>query len=58
MSTTVTLPTADDPGKPLDRERRAAVITACVIGGVGAVGVAVPFVASRCVLQAEAIEVP
>jgi ubiquinol-cytochrome c reductase iron-sulfur subunit len=34
------------PATPVDRERRAAVVTACVVGGVGCVGVAVPIVAS------------
>jgi ubiquinol-cytochrome c reductase iron-sulfur subunit len=46
---TASLQTADGPvvpDTPLDRERRAAVITACVVGGVGCVGVAVPMVAS------------
>ena len=40
---------AGDPGaaKPAaDPERRAAVITACVVGGIGCAGVAVPIVAS------------
>jgi ubiquinol-cytochrome c reductase iron-sulfur subunit len=36
----------DDVIAPIDRERRAAVITACVVGGAGCVAVAVPIVAS------------
>lgn len=46
---TASLQTADGPVEPdgsLDRERRAAVITASVVGGIGCVGVAVPIVAS------------
>jgi ubiquinol-cytochrome c reductase iron-sulfur subunit len=46
---TATLEASDgplQPGAPLDRERRAAVWTACVVGGVGCAGVAVPIVAS------------
>lgn len=44
--------TADGAGDPgaarpaADPERRAAVITACVVGGIGCAGVAVPIVAS------------
>ena len=46
---TATLQSADGaPVEPdaTDPERRAAVITACVVGGAGAAGVAVPMVAS------------
>ena len=35
-----------EPGGSVDRERRAAVLTASVVGGIGVVGVAVPIVAS------------
>lgn len=35
-----------EPAAPVDRERRAAVVTACVVGGVGCAGVAVPIVTS------------
>jgi ubiquinol-cytochrome c reductase iron-sulfur subunit len=46
---TASLQTAGGPGVPdtsLDPERRNAVITACVVGGFGCAGVAVPIVAS------------
>jgi ubiquinol-cytochrome c reductase iron-sulfur subunit len=46
---TASLQTADGPVVPdtsLNPERRNAVITACVVGGVGCAGVAVPIVAS------------
>jgi ubiquinol-cytochrome c reductase iron-sulfur subunit len=46
---TASLQTAGGPVAPaaaVDPERRNAVITACVVGGVGCVGVAVPIVAS------------
>ncbi len=46
---TATMQTADgppEPGTPMDAERRAAVITACVVGGAGCAGVAVPIIAS------------
>src|SRR5882757_7727145 len=34
------------PGAPVDTERRAAIVTACVVGGAGCVAVAVPYVTS------------
>jgi len=34
------------PGSPVDGERRAALITACAVGGAGVVALAVPYVAS------------
>jgi ubiquinol-cytochrome c reductase iron-sulfur subunit len=46
---TASLQTADGPAvpdTPLDPERRNAIVTACVVGGAGCVGVAVPIVAS------------
>jgi len=46
---TASLQTAEGPaesGAPLDPERRAAVVTACLVGGVGCIGVAVPIVES------------
>jgi ubiquinol-cytochrome c reductase iron-sulfur subunit len=46
---TASLQTAEgpvEPGGQVDQERRAAVITASVVGGIGCVGVAVPMVAS------------
>jgi ubiquinol-cytochrome c reductase iron-sulfur subunit len=46
---TASLQTANGPVEPdgqVDRERRAAVITASVVGGIGCVGVAVPMIAS------------
>jgi ubiquinol-cytochrome c reductase iron-sulfur subunit len=46
---TASFHTADgpvEPGGQVDRDRRAAVITASVVGGIGCVGVAVPMVAS------------
>src|SRR6266478_4147502 len=46
---TATLQTGEEPVEPggqVDRERRAAVITASVVGGIGCAGVAVPMIAS------------
>ena len=46
---TASLQTAEgpvEPGGQVDGERRAAVITASVVGGIGCVGVAVPMIAS------------
>jgi ubiquinol-cytochrome c reductase iron-sulfur subunit len=46
---TASLQTAEgpvEPGGQVDRERRAAVITASVVGGIGCAGVAVPMIAS------------
>jgi len=44
---TASLQTADQPvGPGVDMERRAAVVTACAVGGVGCVAVAVPYIAS------------
>jgi len=46
---TASLQTAEgpvEPGGQVDEERRAAVITASVVGGIGCIGVAVPMVAS------------
>jgi ubiquinol-cytochrome c reductase iron-sulfur subunit len=35
-----------EPGAPVDPERRAAILTACTVGGVGCAGVAVPVISS------------
>jgi ubiquinol-cytochrome c reductase iron-sulfur subunit len=35
-----------EPGAPYDRERRAAIVTACLVGGAGCAAVAVPYIAS------------
>ena len=46
---TASLQTAEgpvEPGGQVDSERRAAVITASVVGGIGCAGVAVPMIAS------------
>jgi ubiquinol-cytochrome c reductase iron-sulfur subunit len=46
---TATLQTASgpaEPAAPVDPERRAAIITACTVGGVGCAGVAVPVISS------------
>jgi ubiquinol-cytochrome c reductase iron-sulfur subunit len=50
---TASLQVADGPGgpadgasSPMDPERRAAIMTACAVGGVGCAGVAVPVVSS------------
>lgn len=37
---------SNETPKPVDLERRAAVITTCAVGGVGVVAAAVPYVAS------------
>jgi ubiquinol-cytochrome c reductase iron-sulfur subunit len=46
---TTSLLTADGPtesGVQVDPERRAAIVTACVVGGAGCAAVAVPYIAS------------
>jgi len=46
---TASLQTVDgpnEPAAPMDAERRAAIVTACAVGGIGCAGVAVPVLSS------------
>jgi ubiquinol-cytochrome c reductase iron-sulfur subunit len=46
MSTTTINESGEPLGKPVDRERRAAIAVAAAVGGAGVVAAAVPFVSS------------
>ncbi|HWL73820.1 MAG TPA: ubiquinol-cytochrome c reductase iron-sulfur subunit [Burkholderiaceae bacterium] len=46
MSTTTINESGEPLGKPVDKERRAAIAVAAAVGGAGVVAAAVPFVAS------------